>query len=251
MRTFKAYIKKEILESVRQYRYIILAVGLVFFAVATPIMLKLLPKLLEGQLAGDLSSLFVVTRRMGYLNYIKDLTQIGFMVVILTLSGLLSDEVSSKKLVFPYSKGSSPAQLVMAKFLHYSLITAVLIMLGGAINYYYVNLLLTGDDVAFIKVIYSTAMAAMYFMINIALVMLFSSFVKKGILAGIATLVSSFGLAGLAQIKSLTDYLPYSLMSAASTYNFDSMAKNILVALLYLALFLYLCIFRMNKVEVI
>ena len=49
MRTFKAYFEKEIMESIRQYRYLVLAVGIIVFAILDPLMLKLLPKILANQ----------------------------------------------------------------------------------------------------------------------------------------------------------------------------------------------------------
>ena len=72
MTTFKAYFKKEIMESKRQYKYIILAVGIIAFAIIDPFMLKLLPKILEKQLQGDLSSLFIATPKSAINNYIKE-----------------------------------------------------------------------------------------------------------------------------------------------------------------------------------
>ncbi len=71
MTTFKAYFKKEIMESSRQYKYIILAVGIIAFAILDPFMLKILPKILEKQSQGDLSSLFVATPKSAINSYIK------------------------------------------------------------------------------------------------------------------------------------------------------------------------------------
>jgi ABC-2 type transport system permease protein len=72
MITFKAYFKKEIMESKRQYKYIILAVGIIAFAILDPVMLKLLPKILENQLQGqgDLNLLIVSTPKAAINNYI-------------------------------------------------------------------------------------------------------------------------------------------------------------------------------------
>jgi ABC-2 type transport system permease protein len=103
MGTFKAYLKKEIVESIRQYKYIVLLVGILFFAISDPIMMKLLPKILKSQTNGDLSSLFVVSPTIVLQNYIKNLFQLGAMFIVFTAAGSLCDEISTQKLVFPYS----------------------------------------------------------------------------------------------------------------------------------------------------
>ena len=56
--TFKAYIKKEFIEAKRENKLIILFMGFFFFALSTPPMLKLTPKLLEKQYGTEMSSLF-------------------------------------------------------------------------------------------------------------------------------------------------------------------------------------------------
>src|SRR5689334_9294992 len=139
MGTFKAYFKKEILESIRQYRYIVLAVGILFFSIADPIMMKLLPTILKAQLHGDLSSLFVTNRRIVMQSYVKDLFQLGAMFVVFTAANSLSDEISTQKFVFPYAKGSSPWGIVLAKISHYSITIIILTICGFTINHYYTN----------------------------------------------------------------------------------------------------------------
>ena len=65
MQTFKAYFKKEVLEAVRTNKYIILFVGTIFWALLDPLLLKLLPIILESSLPVDMTSLLPeLTREM-------------------------------------------------------------------------------------------------------------------------------------------------------------------------------------------
>ena len=77
------------MESKRQYKYIVLAVGIIAFAILSPVTLKLLPKILGNQLKGDLSSLFVLTPKSAINDYIKNLFQIGTLFTIFTLGSIL------------------------------------------------------------------------------------------------------------------------------------------------------------------
>ncbi len=251
MRTFKAYFKKEIIESIRQYRYVIIAIGIVFFAVSNPILMKMLPKILSNQMSADLSSLFVVTRRAALINHIGDLLEIGFLVIIFTLSSTLSDELISKKLVFPYSKGCSPAQMVVAKFIHHVLATSLIIVLGFIINYYYVNILITGDDVPFLSYMLSAVLVGVYFMFNIGMCMLFSSLFKKGFVAGLISIAVSYSLIPISGINAIKAYMPYRLISAATAFSIEGAVTAIITAAAVSTLFIALTCYRMSKAEVI
>lgn len=253
MGTFKAYLKKEIMESTRQYRYLVLAVGILLFALLDPIMLKLLPTILKNQLPGDIASLFVTTPVTAIQSYIKDLFQIGSLFIALSLMGILSDEVSNQKLVFPYSKGSSPWGIVVSKAIHYSVTIAILIIAGFLISYYYSNLLFTGQSADISLVLNSALLVALYYIFNISLIIFFSSIFKRGIAAGIAVLFISYFQPLLLNINMIKNYVPYRLVE--QSYIFSLSHENILITILSTIVFCgilnALSIYRMNKVEVI
>lgn len=250
MKTFKAYINKEVTESIRQYRYLILAAGILLFSILDPIMMKLLPNILKNQIKGDISSLIVLTKRSVLQNYIKDLFQIGNIFVIFTFCGTLSDEISSEKFVFPYSKGASPAGIVFAKFINQSFVTIILVILGFSINYYYVNLLFKNDAVPFQGVMIAAALMGLYYTLNIAITILLSSFFKNGIVSGMTALALSYLTVPLAQFKGISLFLPYKLITAANNFSNPSYAALILI-FCYLAILLTTASLRMNKIEVI
>lgn len=248
MGTFRAYFKKEMLESSRQYKYIILGAGIILFAILDPIMLKLLPEIMKGQLKGDLSSLFTMTRKAALQNYIKDLFQIGNLFVIFSLCGTLSDEISSQKLVFPYSKNADSFQMILAKFIHYFFAVCLFVFAGFSLNYYYANLLFKGDTVSFANVMISACLIIMYYSINISLTIFFSSLFKKGIAAGMASAVICYLTIPLSEIKPIQNYLPYKFIQTATTFE-GAQILLIMTGVLYCILFCILSAFRMNKVQ--
>lgn len=251
MGTYKSYLKKESLEALRQYKYVVLAVGILFFSIVDPIMMKLLPTMLKAQLSGDLASLFVTNRRIVMQSYIKDLFQLGAMFVVFTAANSLSDEISTQKFVFPYSKGCSTRGIVLAKLSHYSIVITILTFCGFTINYYYTNILFNNDTVPYINVLISASLVAIYFIFNIILATFFSSLVKKGIVAGFITIGIGYFSTLLNSLGSIGDYIPYKLISNASSFNnLNSIKIIVIVSLVSISLIL-LTINQMNKVEVV
>lgn len=251
MGTFKAYFKKEIIESIRQYRYIILIVGLIFFAISEPIMMKLLPGILKSQVNGDISSLFVITRKSVLQNYIKDLFQLGTIFIVFSMAGSLSDEIANQKFVFPYSKGCKPSGIVLSKVLHYSIAAALITFSGFCISFYYTNLLIKGESVSFNNVAVSAFLVILYFIFIINLAVFFSSMLKKGLAAGFITLGIVYFSSILNNIESLRDFIPYRLIYDASLYSGTIPVKTAVIIILYCTILYSLAIFRMNKIEVI
>lgn len=251
MTTFKAYFKKEIMESKRQYKYIILAVGIIAFAILDPFMLKLLPKILEKQLQGDLSSLFIATPKSAINNYIKDLFQIGSLFIIFTMASTLNEEINRQKLVFPYSKGSKPIGIVLAKIIHYTIVVTILTFIGFLTCYYYAGILFEGEKASLLGVINSSILMSVYYFFNISLVTFFSSFVKKSVTAGFITLMITFLSAALVNLNTIGKFMPYKLVEGANSFTLDSYLYTIGFSILCSIIFIVVTIFNMNKVEVI
>ncbi|EQB85933.1 hypothetical protein M918_16900 [Clostridium sp. BL8] len=251
MMTFKSYFKKEIMESIRQYKYLTLGIGIIIFAIVDPLMLKLLPSILKNQIPGDISQLFNITPASALANYIKDLINIGNLFVLFTLGGTLSEEIKEQKLVFPYSRGSRPVGIVLAKVVHYSLAVSTVTFIGFIIVYYYIGVLFTGDMLRFLGVMKSATLISLYYLFNISLVILLSSFVKKGIAAGFIALILNFICMGAAKLKGIGQFIPYKLVEKANLMTFEDVGSAVIVLIFVSILFVILTIARMNKVEVI
>jgi ABC-2 type transport system permease protein len=251
METFKAYLKKEIMESSRQYRYVVLAAGIIIFAILDPFMLKLLPGILKSKLPGDFSSLFIVNPKYAVNNYIKDLTQIGNLFVVFTLGGVLSEEIDGEKLVFPYSKGSKPFGIVLAKVLHYTAAVTLFTFVGFATAFYYSSILLKGQSAAFSGVMNSAFLMSVYFFFNITLAVLLSSIMKKGIAAGFSVIAVNIAAALIVNIEGIGMLMPYKLVEMSYTFTLRGGLLTLIFVVMTSLIFIALSVLRMSKVEVI
>lgn len=239
------------MEAKRQYKYIILAVGIIAFAILDPFMLKLLPKILEKQLQGNLSSLFVVTPKGAINNYIKDLFQIGTLFITFTLASTLNDEINEEKFVFPYSKGSKPIGIVLAKIIHYTIVVIILTFIGFLTCAYYGSILFQGEKVALSGIMNSVLLMSVYYFFNITLVTFFSTIVKKGVTAGFITVMVTFVSAAFVNLNTIGKFMPYKLVEGANLFTLESYSYTIVFSIMCSILFIIATIFKMNKVEVI
>lgn len=250
MKTFKAYIKKEIIECVRQYKYLILFIGIFIFSFTDPIMLKLLPKILKSQTQYNLSSIMSeATVKMAVQNYIKDLYQICIMFVVFTISSSLSDEVSKKKLVFPFSKGASPEGIVAGKFLNYAVSVAIFIFAGLMVNYYYSNILFYKGKVDFSITLTSSMTIALYFIFNIAFAMMAGLFIKQSIVSGICVLAFGYISAAFSGVNYILKYLPYNLILCSSNMKYKGLTFTIAATCIYIIILLFISIYKLRRVE--
>ncbi|HHW57096.1 MAG TPA: ABC transporter permease [Clostridia bacterium] len=251
MKTFKAYLKKEIIESVRQYKYLIILIGVILFAIVDPVILKLLPEILKNKIPGDLSSLIQIDRKAAVQNYIKDLSQISLLIVTLTLMSTLSDEISSQKLIFPYSKGCNLSAVVISKILHHSAILSIFVISGFAINYYYATTLFNKNVITFDKILISSLLMSLYFVFIVTLLIFFSSILKRGIIAAISVLVVHVVSAILMNVDSISKFIPYNLILTANSFNTDDIFTTVLSVVLYCIILSILTVKMINKSELI
>lgn len=254
MRSFKAYFKKEILESVRGNKYLILFVGTIFWALLDPLMLKLLPLLLKNYLPADLTDLFsTFTRDTAFQTFIKDLFQIGTIIIALTLMGLLSNEVTLKKLVFPYSRGANPAGVVLAKYIHYTITISLFILIAFLTNYFYINRLFTGGILSIEIVLKSSLLYILYYSVFLSILICLSSLFRRGLIAGITVLVLGYSLSIFNQFEAIRAYLPNYLLFKANEIGhiFDnSLIPTVIVSFCLIILLVFFSILRMKKIDV-
>lgn len=252
METFKAYFNKEVLESKRQFRYLIIFLAFIFLALENPILIKLMPKLLESSGIKDASQIsgLVPTDKLQIMGglILKDLVQIGILVVAFTFCNILSDELNSQKFVFPFSKGAKPSYIVLAKSLHYSLTIAAAVAAAIFVNYYYVGIIFTdGKAPAIPNVIFSILLVSLFFIFTFVLTMFFSLIFKKGIAAGIITALIQYLSALPSQIKAIQNFVPYNLLKTASEFKISNVTILVISTLVYIIILLFVSIAILNK----
>ncbi len=260
MKTFKAYVKKEIIEGLRNYRFLVLMLVMIIFAILDPLMLKLLPVIVGNQISEGLTELFNITQTFAVQNYIKDVSQLINIVFVLTLAGLLVDERHNKTLIFPYTKGVSVTGMIIGKNLVYSVALLISIFIGFCVNYYYSSILFVEESVYIVSILKIAGLFSLYYIFVVSLVIFLGSFSQRKLFVGIGSLVILFAMSFLGNINAIKDFLPSNLINfvgriliepSASLFDSRQMIVTFSAIILYICIFTSFTIYRMNKVEIV
>lgn len=94
MMIFKVYFKKEFIEGIRQYKYIVFVIGIILFFILDLVMLKFFFFFVGNKIFVNLIyQLFEFKFKDVLVNYIKDFFQIGMLFVIFIVVGSINEEI--------------------------------------------------------------------------------------------------------------------------------------------------------------
>jgi ABC-2 type transport system permease protein len=118
MRAFIAFSKKELRESIKTYRTVILVGVLAAFGIMSPLIAMLLPQILAGaELAPGMAiELPEPTAIDSWMQFFGNVGQMGMLAVMLIFAGITASELSKGTLLPLLTKGLSRSTVVISKF---------------------------------------------------------------------------------------------------------------------------------------
>lgn len=132
------FMRKELLESWRNYHLLIIVAIFVVFGIEGPLMAKLTPDLLK------IASTSQMTIKMpdptsveAWQQYYKNITQIGIFILAVIFSGTISNEISKGTLVNLVTKGLPRYAVVIAKYVVAMLQWCLAVIIAFLINWAY------------------------------------------------------------------------------------------------------------------
>lgn len=148
MRAYCAFFKKEWLEYLRTYKLIILGAVFLLLGIMNPLSAKFLPELLNTMIPEGMSVTLAPPAAIdSYLQFFKNVSQIGLIVLVIVFSGMLSGEMQKGTLVQLLTKGLSRSTVLLAKFTCSALLWSVSYVLCFGVTYGYTVYLFPGDSV--------------------------------------------------------------------------------------------------------
>jgi ABC-2 type transport system permease protein len=211
MKGLGVLIKKEIREQLKTYRFLIVAGVFLFFGLSTPLLIKYLPQLLE--LAGEdiIIELPPPTALQSLQEYSDTILQVGVLVVVLVTMGAVARERERGTAQMTLSKPVDREAFVTAKLVGIGLSFLVALGLASAASYIYTIMLLGEADVgAFFAL---NLLLWLFFIMAIAITLLFSCLFKNQLAAGGVALAALVGQAVLTQVPWIGNYVPAALTS--------------------------------------
>ncbi len=214
----KACIKKEFLDGIRNYRFLVIVVSFLFFAILDPVMSKfILPEIMKSQFPGlpeeALASLMDNSQIGIIRTYLNDVFQIGMLVVILTLSGVVAQEINQKTIIFPVTSGKKFHQILISKFIVYGIVLMVSAVFCAMVNYLYTGVLFGFDMTSPVPVLRAGFLQGFYMLFLLSLLMLVGSMIKKPMVAGLIVLIPAWFMGALGNLLNINRYLPSELIA--------------------------------------
>ncbi|QOR33635.1 hypothetical protein IMX26_08950 [Clostridium sp. 'deep sea'] len=245
--------KKEIIEAIRSYRFLVILFGIALFALLDPIMLKLLPKIMQSQFEGlDISQLISLNQPNAALNYYKNLQQIGSIIICFALMKIIAGELKEKTAIIPYCNSLSFSKMVFAKFTVYTLYLLSAVVLSSIINYLYASTLFSGERFSFIASVKSGVLFGLYFSFLATCLMFFGALFKKPNVAALCSVVIALFTPALGSLFKVASYLPSGLLDEAQLlipYLTTSGLSSLIVTIGLSFSLLFLTIFRLKTID--
>lgn len=117
MTGFFAYLKKELWEQIITFRLWIICAVFFMLGIISPIGAKYTPEILKTLTKGSIAvQVAEPTYIDSFVQYFKNLSQLGLVVFIILFHNVLSQEIVKGILIIPMSKGLSSKAVINAKF---------------------------------------------------------------------------------------------------------------------------------------
>lgn len=142
MNALVAFIKKEMLESVRTYKLLILIIVFLLMGIISPVIAKVTPDIIDAIVPEGIEiKIPDPTAVDAWIQFFKNTSQIGLVVMIITFAGLMSNELSKGTLVNMLTKGLSRRTVILSKFISSTLQWTFAFILSAVTTLLYTNFL--------------------------------------------------------------------------------------------------------------
>lgn len=250
-------LKREWMEGVRTYRFLIILVAFLFFAMLNPMMNKLvLPEILKSQFQGMsddmLQTMVVSSQRDCVRGYLSDVFEITTLVLVLTLSTLVAAEVKNRTFIFPLCSKKQFATLVASKLLLYGVVITFAATLSVLVDYFYAGIFFGTDLPAIWPVVRAGLLQGLYYLFVVSLVLLCGSLTGKPLTAGLLALIPAYGTHLVSQLFKVQDYTPAGLIHEGQMLAVNTgsgIYVPIVVTLSLVVVMILLTIMRLQSLE--
>lgn len=208
------FLAKELTEIRRTWRLPTIGGVLLFFAVMSPLAALATPALMDAAMSGTPGLKIEIpdpTYLDSYAQWVKNLSQIGLLLVVFASAGLIASERTSGTAVLVVTKPVSRAAFAIAKFLAQAALVTVATLLGTVVTWLGTRLAFGAAPPA--ELFASTGAWLAGALLAIALTEALSA-VLPTLSAGIVGLVVAGLASAAALIRPLALYTPIGLMGA-------------------------------------
>ncbi len=141
MRSIVTLTRKELLEALRKHKLLVMITIFVLIGLMSPIGTKYLGEILKELLpSGYVLKVREASEIEAYFQFFKSISQIGLIVLIITTSGLMADELEKRTIVNVLSKGVKREYIIVSKFISSLIVWLISYIISIVIFEYYTSL---------------------------------------------------------------------------------------------------------------
>ncbi len=116
MRGYVAFTKKEFMENARNFRLMIMLLIFFIFGVLSPLTAKFTPELISAFVPEMQITFNEPSAIDSWIQFYKNISSLGFSLMIIIFSNMLSSEYAKGTLVIMLTKGMSRPMVILSKF---------------------------------------------------------------------------------------------------------------------------------------
>lgn len=212
MKGFAAFTKKELLEQLRTYKWLIVICVFFIFGMISPLLAKLMPEIFKGMKVEGMEMIIPEPTIMdAYGQFFKNLTQMGMLVLLLVFGGILSNELMKGTLVNILAKGLPRHTIILSKYVAAVVLWTIGYLLSAVTAFGYTTYLFKNETVE--NLVFSFFCLWLFGCFVIALILLSSS-ITSGNFGGLILSVVALGV--MIMINALPIVVKYNPVTLAS-----------------------------------
>lgn len=250
-------INKEFIDGIRNFKFLIIFAGFLFFAIFDPVMNKFVsPQILKSQFPGItpemMNEMVDMTQRGSIRAYIADVYQVGLLIVVFTLCGLMAKEIKENTLIMSICSGIKYKNIILSKLIVFGSVAFIAVLISTCVNYLYSSLLF-GFDLPSIKpVIKAGVLQGLYMIFVIAILIFIGTITRKSIITGVLSLFLVYITGFIGDALDIGKFLPSGLISEAQllvgTWSFEIL-ESIIVTVGCIIIFTMISIILLKTME--
>lgn len=211
MNGFTAFFKKELLEAIRNHRFLILFSVTAIFGMMSPLTAKMMPDILANfSVEGMVLKVPEPTFIDAFAQFFKNFSQMGMAVLLLVFGGLLSQDLAKGTLIIPLSKGLSRNAVILAKYAAALTLWTLSYALAGMIHYGYTLYLFQPISVSHL---FFSLFCLWLFGAFLLAFLLMASVITRGAFGGLLLTAASLAVLLICQALGLDRFNPLTLAS--------------------------------------
>lgn len=219
----KTLIKREYLYGSRNSKFLILGFMFLFFAISTPIMIKvLLPAVLRSQFPGmgeaELAMMIDISQTGSMISYMKNVFEVGLIIFGFTLSGLMASELKEHTLVMPICSGTTYRQIILSKFVVNAVFIVLITFVSFGLTYLYSSVLFE-NEFTYAVVFKASLLESLLFLFILSLIITLGTLFHKPIATGLLSVGAVYLLSLIGGIFKINRFLPTGLHIEANYLN--------------------------------